>query len=63
MLDKIEKHFGGQRALAEVLGVSVPAVSQWKEGGIPAFRAAQIERYSGGKFKTLDILKDQLKKG
>lgn len=62
MIDQIFKYFGGQHALAKLLGVSEAAVSQWKAQGMPAFRAAQIELHSKGKFKVVDILKDQLKK-
>lgn len=42
------KHFGSgpgaQRRLAEALGISAPAVSQWPEERIPELRALQIER-------------------
>lgn len=61
MLDEICKHFGGQSALAEALGVDRSAVTQWKTDGVPAFRAVQIEGITKGKFRAVDILQSKLK--
>lgn len=60
MLEEIFKHFGGQAALAEILGVDKSAVTQWKTDGMPAFRAVQIEKLTEGKFRAVDILKCKL---
>ena len=60
MLEEIFKHFGGQSALAEALGIDKSAVTQWKTEGVPAFRAVQIEKLTQGKFRAVDILKCKL---
>lgn len=51
-------HFGGQRALAQLLGVSDAAMSMFvNKDGFPAARAIQIEKMSGGKFKAVDLIR------
>ena len=55
-LDEVIEHFGSQVKLADTLGVTQGAVSQWmSNGGLPAGRAVQIERLTGGKFKAVDF--------
>ena len=46
---------GSQADLARLLGCSRAAVSLWRHTGIPAYRAVQIERLSGGKWKAAQI--------
>ena len=48
--------YGGGKALAEMLGISPPAVSKWDL--IPPYRAFQISQY--GDF-TLQVLRPDLK--
>lgn len=48
--DAVE-HFGGVTKLAEALGLSKGAVSQWGET-IPLLRAYQIEKLTGGKLRV-----------
>lgn len=55
MLEEIFEYFGGKSATARILGVAPPAVSQWVIDGLPAGRAIDIERISGGHFKAVDI--------
>lgn len=52
--DSVLEHFGGQSQLAERLGISVQAVSQWK-GEIPPERAIEIEQISDGHFRASDL--------
>lgn len=59
MYEDILKHFGGAAKLASMLGVSTPAVSQWRHNGISAACAIEIERLSNGKFKAVDIIQGE----
>lgn len=55
-LDEVVDYFGSQVKLADALGVTQGAVSQWmSKGGLPAVRAVQIERLTDGKFKAVDF--------
>lgn len=47
----VERHFGTQLAIAEALGISVQAVSQWGEI-IPEGRAYKLESLTGGVLKV-----------
>jgi DNA-binding transcriptional regulator YdaS (Cro superfamily) len=51
---------GGQSALAQLLGVTKSAISQWGDSGIPANRAVQIERMTSGKFKAAVIARQDV---
>ncbi|MCY1308546.1 DNA-binding transcriptional regulator Cro [compost metagenome] len=44
-------HFGGVSKVAEALGISPGAVSQWPED-LPPLRQLQLEELSGGKLKA-----------
>lgn len=55
MYNEIISHFGSHANLARALGVTRVAVTLWRTDGIPAQRAIQIERVTGGKFKAVDI--------
>jgi DNA-binding transcriptional regulator YdaS (Cro superfamily) len=58
IIDEVISHFGGQRALAQLLGVSDGAMSMFvNRDGFPAARAIQIEEMSEGKFKAVDLIK------
>ena len=52
-------HFGGTAtAMAKELGVTVQACAAWlKQGYLPANRAIQAERMTGGEFKAIDLAK------
>lgn len=52
-MQKIVDWFGSKKKMAEVLGVSPPAVSQWLINGLPADKAIELERVSWGKFKAI----------
>lgn len=54
-MDEIIKHFGGKAALAKALAVERSAVSWWLREGLPAVRAVEIERITGGQFKAIEI--------
>lgn len=52
-------HYAGgtQQALANLLDVSPAAITKWcKRGGLPAGRAIELERLSGGELKAGDLL-------
>jgi len=49
---------GGSSRFAEMLGVSLSAVSQWaSRGAMPPMRAIQVERISEGRFRAIYIRK------
>ncbi len=56
---------GGTTKVARLCGVSVPAVSQWKDNGIPmdklVFMAGELERLSNGKWTRQDNFPDNWK--
>lgn len=47
-------HLGGLTATARAMGISHPTVAQWASGRrpVPARRALELERLSGGMFKA-----------
>jgi len=48
-----EAHFGNRRKLAEALGITSQAVSQWaKRGQIPEGMAYKLEVITGGSLKV-----------
>tara|TARA_Y100001956_G_C4041049_1_gene150633 strand:- start:428 stop:619 length:192 start_codon:yes stop_codon:yes gene_type:complete len=52
-LEQVLDHFEIKPgALAEKLGVTAGAVSQWRAAGIPQGRQWQIEAMTGGKLKA-----------
>jgi DNA-binding transcriptional regulator YdaS (Cro superfamily) len=56
MLEQIIEWFGSKANMARALGVDRSAVTQWvKDGGLPAARAVEVERLSGGRFKAVDL--------
>ena len=50
------KYFGSQSKLARAMGINPMTVSQWKRKGMPAIRAAQIERLTNGKVTRAELL-------
>ena len=60
MMDELKRlvgFFGSQVAIAEILGVTESAVSQWiSTGGLPAKRAVKIEMLTKGEFKAINIV-------
>mgnify|MGYP005990854593 CR=1 FL=1 len=55
-LQQVIEYYGSQAKLAELLGVTRAAVTQWvNDGGLPPLRAIQIEVMSGGDFKAVDL--------
>jgi hypothetical protein len=51
---EVLEHFGGITGLANALGVTTQAISQWEEE-IPEGRAYQIEVLSKGKYKAAQL--------
>jgi DNA-binding transcriptional regulator YdaS (Cro superfamily) len=57
MIRHVVDQLGGVAAIARLLGVSQPAVSQWlRDGRLPPARAVQIEAITGGRFRAADLL-------
>jgi len=51
------KFFGNQTIMANILGVTDAAVSQWvAEGEMPPKRAMQIEQLTKGEIKAFDLV-------
>jgi DNA-binding transcriptional regulator YdaS (Cro superfamily) len=50
---------GSQRALAEILGVSPGAVTQWIDGGVPLDRCIPIEQATQGAVRCEELRPDQ----
>jgi DNA-binding transcriptional regulator YdaS (Cro superfamily) len=57
-MEKVINYFGTQKKLADILGVTQMAISQWKKRGIPIKRCVQIEQLSNGKIKREEIWAD-----
>ena len=57
MIGALIEHFGTQAELARRLGVDRAAVNQWTKTGMPARRAVEIEKLTGGKFKAVDLMR------
>lgn len=56
ILQSIVEHFGSQKNMADALGVTEGAVSQWvKDGALPSLRAIQIEELTDGEFKAREL--------
>lgn len=55
-LEQVIDHFGDVLSLAKALGVSRPAIYQWRSSGaIPPMRALQIEIITNGQFKAHEL--------
>lgn len=49
--DKAIEHAGSPKALADLLGITPSAISQWGDE-VPPGRQIQLERLTGGKLKA-----------
>ncbi len=60
IIDKVAEQFGGRKFLAEFLGVTEQAVSQWaKEGYFPPAQALKLERHNSRKYKAVNLTKER----
>lgn len=57
-LDRAIEYFGGQAALAEKLGLTKMAITQWKERKVPLERAIEIEKLTNNKVTRHDLRPD-----
>jgi hypothetical protein len=55
--DKLHDIYKTQEAIAKAFKVKRQTIGLWKKNGIPAIRAAQVERLTKGKVSILDIIK------
>ena len=47
------KFYGGKASkLADVLGISLPAIYQWKNDQVPLLRQLQLQRITRGRLKA-----------
>ena len=53
--EAICSHFGGRSELARKLEITPQAVHQWGDS-IPPWAAIEIEKMSGGKFRTANMV-------
>lgn len=59
-MDALLKAFGSQKAIADSLGITESAVSQWfKAGKVPPARALEIVRLTKGAVKLKEIMGDE----
>lgn len=52
---------GGQKRLAEILGVSTQAIGHWKQRGVPVEHCAQIEKAANSKVTRRELRPDDWK--
>lgn len=57
-IEVLVSYYGSKNKLAKALGISLPAVSRWKDT-IPESRAYQIEVITNGKFKATDLTRKE----
>lgn len=59
-MEALLKAFGSQKAIADALGITESAVSQWfKAGKVPVARALEIVRITKGKVKLKEMVGDE----
>lgn len=54
---KLHDIYKTQDAIAKAFKVKRQTVGLWKKDGIPAIRAAQVEKITKGKVTILDVIK------
>lgn len=55
-LQQVIEYYGSQSKVADLLGVTRAAVTQWvNDGVLPPLRAIQIEVLTDGQFKAVDL--------
>jgi DNA-binding transcriptional regulator YdaS (Cro superfamily) len=56
--DWLEAEVGRSRALADHIGVTKAAVSQWKTNGIPLAHMKRVREYTGGQVTLEEMVPD-----
>jgi DNA-binding transcriptional regulator YdaS (Cro superfamily) len=60
-LDRAIKAIGSQQALADLLGIKSPSITEWRQRGrVPAERCGDIERATAGAVTALELRPDVL---
>lgn len=62
-LDDVKKYYGfeNDRDVARMFGIKPPAVSKWRDTGIPDGRQAMLELASRGQIKADDHVLEKLR--
>ena len=55
--EKLHEIYGTQEKIAKAFKVTRNAITIWKRTGIPAIRAAEVEKVTKGKVTILDVIK------
>jgi hypothetical protein len=64
VLDQVVAHFGSKSRLARAVGTTRQAINGWRARGVvPPSKAIRIEMITGGKFKALDLTRQQMTGG
>ena len=56
MMEEVIEHFGGRSKMAEFFAVERAAITQWASGALPPKRAIEIEEFTQGVFKAIDLM-------
>jgi DNA-binding transcriptional regulator YdaS (Cro superfamily) len=57
-MDQVIDRLGGSSAVARIVGVKSPSVTEWRRRGIPADRCPALERASEGKVTCEEMRPD-----
>ena len=56
-IETVIQRLGGRKAMAEALGITPANISQWRATRkIPAAKAIEIERLTGGDIRAVDLV-------
>jgi hypothetical protein len=62
IVNSVVDYFGGWDELALQLNIAYYVAHKWKQKGVPASRAIQIEKLTNGHFKAADLFTIKTKK-
>ena len=56
MREEVIEYFGGRVKMAMIFDVDRAAITQWASGALPPKRAIEIEEYTHGAYKAVDLM-------